>query len=333
MDWTEQYLAAALRSIPEPKRGDVERELRSSIEDGIEERVTVGQDRAAAERAVLESLGDPVQLAVGYAGRPNYLIGPELFALYRRFIPRLLATAAPIAAIVMAVVTVAGGGSFSEGIAAAVSGAINAIIGIAFWATISFIFLERAHAFREARTELVVKPGRWTLEHLPAPPANRISATEAIGEAVTVAITIGGLLFLRTVTVAGDSGAEIPLLDATITNLWLPILLAVLGAQAVLQVFVLFAGRWTMELAAVFAALGVAFALPVVGLALNGRLINPAFSRAVGDPRVGDGDGPLMLAVAVFTTLVTALQIVSAFRRARRARGSTPLFGTSPRPA
>jgi hypothetical protein len=48
--WTERYLAAALRSIPEPKRADVERELRSSIADAVEERVAAGEDRLAAER-------------------------------------------------------------------------------------------------------------------------------------------------------------------------------------------------------------------------------------------------------------------------------------------
>ena len=48
MPWTERYLAATLRSIPEPKRADVERELRSSIADAVEERVAAGQDRHAS---------------------------------------------------------------------------------------------------------------------------------------------------------------------------------------------------------------------------------------------------------------------------------------------
>src|SRR5213594_473675 len=104
MTWTQRYLAAVLHSIPEPKRTDVERELRSSIADAVEERVAAGEEAVAAERAVLEGLGDPAQLAGAYTGQPTYLIGPELFPLYRRFVPRLIAVLVPIAAIVMMVV-------------------------------------------------------------------------------------------------------------------------------------------------------------------------------------------------------------------------------------
>ena len=75
MSWTERYLAATLRSIPEPQHADVERELRSSIADAVEERVAAGEDRLAAERTVLEGLGDPAQLAAAYTGRAAYLIG------------------------------------------------------------------------------------------------------------------------------------------------------------------------------------------------------------------------------------------------------------------
>ncbi len=76
---TERYLAAALRGIPEAKRRDVEGELRSSITDAVDDRVAAGEDPAAAEKAVLEGLGNPARLAAEYAGQPLHLIGPELF--------------------------------------------------------------------------------------------------------------------------------------------------------------------------------------------------------------------------------------------------------------
>lgn len=102
MSWTERYLDAALKSIPAAKRADVECELRSSIEDGIEERLGAGEDRAAAERAVLQGLGDPSVLASGYTGKPNYLIGPELFPVWRSVVPKILGTAVPIVAFITA---------------------------------------------------------------------------------------------------------------------------------------------------------------------------------------------------------------------------------------
>ncbi|MEJ7803136.1 MAG: permease prefix domain 1-containing protein [Candidatus Limnocylindria bacterium] len=89
---TERYLAASVRGLPEAQRTDVERELRSSIADALEDRVTAGEDRVAAEKAVLEGLGDPVRLAAGIAGRPLHLIGPDLFVEY----PVMLALAAGV---------------------------------------------------------------------------------------------------------------------------------------------------------------------------------------------------------------------------------------------
>jgi hypothetical protein len=93
---TERYLAATLRGIPAKQRPDVDRELRSSIADAIEDRVANGEDRAAAETAVLEELGNPTRLAAGMTGRPVYLIGPELFLAYRYILFLLLGIVVPI---------------------------------------------------------------------------------------------------------------------------------------------------------------------------------------------------------------------------------------------
>lgn len=331
--WTERYLAAALRSIPEPDRADVERELRSSIADAIEERVASGEDGAAAERAVLEGLGDPAQLAAAYTGRPTYLIGPELFPLYRQFVPRLIAVVVPLAAVVMAAVKLAGGGSTADAVAAGVSGAITVTIQIAFWATVTFAFLERAGATRETRVEIAAPAGRWTLERLPELAAGRLTAKESVGEVVTVLITVGGLLFLRGLGTTDASGSEVPLFASAFTDFWFPALLAVLAAMAVLHVVVFMVGRWTMALAVGHAALRVAFALPLIVLALNGTLMNPAFAAQIGWPSLAEGDGPAMLAVAVGTTIVGGWEILKPFLRAQRARGSGPLVGASRRSA
>lgn len=106
---TGRYLAAALRGISDGQRADVERELRSSIADAVEGRVEAGEDRIAAETAVLEGLGDPARLAAGIAGRPLYLIGPDLFVAYRQLLVTLLSIVVPIVAVVMAAVELSSG--------------------------------------------------------------------------------------------------------------------------------------------------------------------------------------------------------------------------------
>ena len=333
MSWTDRYLAAVLRSIPEDKRADVERELRSSITDAIEERVGAGEDAVAAERSVLEGLGDPSKLAAGYTGRPNHLIGPELFPLYRFIVPRLIAAAMPIAGVILAAVELLRGGDYGDAIGAGISGAITVAIQIAFWATLTFVVLERADAAREAREEIVAKTGTWRLEYLPERAPGRVTAGEAFGEVISVLLTIGGLFLLRGTSVSSGAGPEIPLAGPELTLFWFPVLLAVLVGLAVLQFVVYIAGRWTMTLAAVFAALELAFAVPMVWLALTGQLINPTFAEHIGYPGLVEGDGVVMLAIAVGATLVTAWEIVSAFLRARGARPLASIFRMSGRSA
>ena len=86
-----------------------------------------------------------------------------------------------------------------------------------------------------------------------------------------------------------------------------------------------------MALAVLFAALQVAWAAPIVWLALKGTLINPAFAAHIGYPALAAGDGPVMLAIAVGSTVMTAWEILDAFRKARRAHLGVGLSGAGAR--
>jgi hypothetical protein len=123
------------------------------------------------------------------------------------------------------------------------------------------------------------------------------------------------------------------LLEPALVNFWYPVFIGVLLAQAVLHIAVFAVGRWTMPLFAVFAGLGIAFAGPLVWLALNGTLVNPAFAAQVGYPPLAEGDAPAMLAIAVVTTLVTGWELVSAFLRARGSQPLSSFFRTARRSA
>lgn len=325
---TERYLAAALRGIPESQRTDVERELRSSIADAVEDRVTAGEDRAGAEKAVLEGLGDPIRLAAGLAGRPLYLIGPDLFVEYRQLLVMLLSIVVPIVGVVLAAVSLAGGEDVIGALVDGVGGAWNVTVHVAFWVTAAFVLVERFDAARDARQEITGAAGRWTVDRLPALPPGRVTAGETVGEVVTSLISIGGLFFLNGANWFTDaSGEVIPLLNPEIWGFWMPALVGVLVSIAGLQVVVFLVGRWTMPLASAHAVLQIAFSGPVVALALTGSLINPAFADALGWPPLAHGNGVVMLSIAAGTALVTAWEIVDGFRRARRAGGAEEATG------
>ena len=325
---TERYLAAAMRGIPEVQRSDVERELRSSIADAVEDRVSAGEDRVAAEQAVLEGLGDPVRLSAGIAGRPLYLIGPDLFVEYRQLLVMLLSIVMPIVGIVQAAVALSGGDDYIGALAAGVGGAWTVGIHIFFWVTITFGIVERVDAVREAKDQLSGAGRRWTVDRLPALPADRMSASDTVGELLSTALSIGGLLFLNGAAWFTDAaGDPIPLLNPDLWTFLVPALVAILAAIGGLQIVTFLVGRWTMPLAAANAVLQVAFSLPVIALALTGSLINVRFADALGWPPLAEGRGPVMLSLAVGALLVTAWEVYDGFRRARRADARATAIG------
>jgi len=317
---TERYLAATLRGIPEKQRPDVERELRSSIADAVEDRVANGEDRVAAETAVLEELGNPTKLAAGMTGRPLYLIGPELFLAYRHVLLLLLGIVVPIVGVVQAVVAITGDAGIGEALAAGILAALSVGVQVAFWVTLSFAIVERVDPASRKDTDLKQLTQPWTVEHLPdLPSSGAVSVGETVGEIVTLGISIGGLLYLRGWSWVTDAAGEpIPLFNPALWDFWFPVLIGVLVLQAVFHVVKLMVGRWTIGLAIANTVLLTAFAVPFAALALTGELINPAFADAIGWPPLAEGDGVVMLAVAAGTVLVNGWEAVNGFRLARR---------------
>ena len=325
---TERYLGAALRGIPESQRTDVEGELRSSITDAVEDRVSAGEDRVAAERAVLDGLGNPAKLAAEYAGQPLHLIGPELYLVWRHLLVRLEAVVLPIVLAVLTGVALLDGASYLGALGEGIGGALMVAVQLAFWVTLVFAFTERADAARETRTEIVGAARGWTVDMLPDPKVERVGVGETVGEIISNLIGIGGLLFLRNLSSVTDADGEVvPLFHPALTDFWFPVLIGILVARAVYQVIVYMVGRWTTPLAIGFTVLEVAFALPIIALALTGTLINPAFAAEIGWPPLAEQDGPVMIVIAIGATLVTAWEIFDAFRRARRASPAQPVAG------
>jgi hypothetical protein len=321
---TERYLAATLRGIPEKQRPDVDRELRSSIADAVEDRVANGEDRVAAETAVLEELGNPTRLAAGMTGRPMYLIGPELFVAYRYILFLLLGIVVPIVGVVQALVEINGGAGIGPALLTGLFGALTVGVHVAFWVTLSFAVVERLDpaARKDADLDDLNKP--WTVEHLPElPTSGAVGVGETVGEIVTLGISIGGLLYLRDWSWVSDANGEpIPPFDPTLWDFWFPALITVLALTAVFHIVKLMVGRWTVGLAIVHTLLLAAFAVPFAVLALDGALINPAFAEAVGWPALAEGDGVAMVVAAGASIIISGWEAVSGFRRARRPQAT-----------
>ena len=162
---TDRYVTATVRDLDDDQRAEVERELRTTIEDMIDGRLEAGApSRPEAERAVLAELGDPVRLAAGYSGRPLYLIGPRVYPQWRRVMTVLLTTLVPLVTAVNLVVRLFVDDVATEGVGPAVVAALwvgfMVAVNVVFWVTVVFALAERGRVATGVELE-------WDPDQLP----------------------------------------------------------------------------------------------------------------------------------------------------------------------
>jgi hypothetical protein len=223
--------------------------------------------------------------------------------------------------VVQAVLAIVNEATVGEIILGTASGVLMVGVQIVFWVTLVFAAWERIASAEEIRKDLGLATGRWTVDRLPVAASGRMSASDLVTELITNILCIVGLVVLTQVSVTVD-GTQVPLLASDFEAFWVPVMVAILVLQALLQIVVYARGRWTTRLAAMNAAVGIAFAAPVVVLALQGRIVDPSFGAAIGWPELGAANGITMVILAISVTLVTAWDILEAFRKAHAAGGA-----------
>jgi hypothetical protein len=307
----DRYVFTALRRVPEQQRSDIDRELRASIDDAVDARVEAGEARdAAIERTLLE-LGDPDRLADSYAGRSNYLIGPELYGVWRRSLMLLLTTVLPIVVVVVAVIEVFQDDATVGTVIGAAIGAILTVgVHMCFWTTLAFWIVERTGAGKD---DLNVP---WTLAKLPRYEAGALSRVE-LGANLLWPVMVTVALVLQQFTFT-----DVPLLDPANWTFWWPALIVLFALKGVWAVWVYRLGRWTRPVAVVNAALSAATTAVVVYLLATDKFINPDFPGFAG----ADVDlrGWVSLAIIIVFVLGALWDIFDVFRKAERARKGIP---------
>lgn len=309
--FTDRYILAVVRSVPEKQRDDVAAELRASIADQIDARVASGEPASEAERQVLQDLGAPDALAAGYLDRPLHLIGPRYYLDWMRLLKLLLAIVLPCAALGIALGQVLSGAGFGPVVGSTVSGVLSVGVHLAFWVTLVFVILERTGA-RPPREE-----DAWTLDALPQPRETGATFGDMLGTLIFLALGAGAIVW--DLNLGFVPGENLSFLDPGLWPGWVAALFVVMALEGALAVIVHVTGRWTFPLAAVNTVLGLAVAVPALWLLFQDRLLNPAFFPTL----ITSGDGAQVHQIlAVLAGLgiagVTLWDIVDAFRKARR---------------
>ena len=82
MNLIERYVREVGRRLPRKDRKDIETELHSTLVDTLEDRAE-GEPTEEDEIELLIEFGPPGKVAASYRGGDQYLIGPEMFPLFR----------------------------------------------------------------------------------------------------------------------------------------------------------------------------------------------------------------------------------------------------------
>ncbi|MEM7113049.1 MAG: hypothetical protein AAF614_11495 [Chloroflexota bacterium] len=85
MNLIERYVKEVGRHLSSRQRKDVETELRSLLSDMVEDKAQTKLEQVDEEIIVetLREFGSPKEVAASYQPRPQYLIGPELFPIFK----------------------------------------------------------------------------------------------------------------------------------------------------------------------------------------------------------------------------------------------------------
>jgi hypothetical protein len=277
---TDRYVWAVLKSLPEAKRSDIDRELRASIADDIDARVAAGENVDAAERAVLTELGEPMRLAAGYAGRPLALIGPDLYVDYVRLLKLLLVIVLPIVAVTMFVINALTGAEPGELVGGTIGIVLSVGVHLCFWVTLVFAIVERTGAAKTSG----LKDAPFDPENLPAISTGTTGGrSELIASLVFALLVPVALVWQQTSSNFEDAdGTPIPVINPELWSFWLPYLIALAILTAIFAVVLYRVGRWTWPLVVVNAALTVATIGPIVWLVATGAALNVAYLDRLG---------------------------------------------------
>lgn len=249
---TDRYVAAVLRVIPEAHRTDIQAELQAAIGDAIDERVASGQVHDAAERAVLNGLGEPARLAAEYSHRPIWLIGPDYFFAWLRLTKWLLWTLPALVGVGTAAMRLAFGESALDALLSGLVGALVVALNVMVWSTLGFIIAERSP---DAKPSELGSLGKWSVEQLPV--------TAVVDRRFGLTATVGSVIlnvFLIVLLSSLLSPAEMPIVNASTWTSSISVMIVLLAISAVTKVIRYARGRWTPPLAIVNAILYAAFA-------------------------------------------------------------------------
>ena len=254
MEIIERYIYAVVKRLPAKQRDDIEKDLKSLIDDMLAERTGSGMPDVSDAEAVLTELGDPALMAEKYRDTKRYLIGPELFETYIMVL-KIVAIAVTLGmSMAMAISVIVTQPTDSvKSIASSISAVFSSVVSALAWVTIIFAIIERSR-MESARSFSLKAPEAWKPSSLPKIPVK--SAVIPRGESI-VGIIFNLIFIILINSFAADLSfvfafgdvTVIPLFNPDSLAVYLPIINVLLCLAILKECAKLMVGRWTLPLA------------------------------------------------------------------------------------
>jgi len=200
MNLIDKYIAEVGKHLPRKQRADIEAEIRSTLEDMLDERK---QGDGPADEAIvmqlLKEYGSPREVASTYQTHQHqYLIGPRLFPLFERVVRIVLAIVIGASLIGLGVglaETGLSGPAFVSSLGEWAGGLFSGLIAAFGNIVLVFAIIERTQAAKEFEKEFEKETKDWDPNELKSEPApDQIDLADHIA---TIIFTFLGLVVLN----------------------------------------------------------------------------------------------------------------------------------------
>jgi len=238
MDLIERYVYEVGRNLPRKNRADIQVELKSTLVDTLEDRVP-GEPSQEDEIQLLKEFGPPQKVAASYWPQGQYLIGPNLFPLFRMVVAIVI-----MVFVIVQIVLLGIGVVFDQEVLTFLSvlDIFSELIGSAFTAfsivVIVFAILQRFDVKPDEDDE------EWDPQELPEiEPQDNINRGGRVAEITFSLVIIAILLFLPDKIGVWVSPGTVILLNPVITS-YIPLLILSIMLGIALDVILLWRGKW-----------------------------------------------------------------------------------------
>lgn len=233
----ERYVHEVGRQLPRKGRTDIEQELRSLLQDAVEERAGGAQPTEQTATKVLLDFGPPDEMAAQYHAT-QYVIGPQLYPFYR-FVATIVLSVMAVLYLVLMVLTFVTGNSADP---ASVIWNFLLEFGQAAIVSLGVITLIFAGIERVWDGEIVPESdsAEWDPHDLPpVDDPDRINRFEEIAGIIATIVFVGIFLVL-----IRPDGVLAPFIAPDFRPV-IPLIIASTAIEVMLKIIVVWQGRWS----------------------------------------------------------------------------------------